>query len=235
MSKGMYKGVSNVAKKVKKIYKGEGNIARKVMRGYKGVSNVAREFFSGEYSNLLEAYQDGAITGLVTAWGYDKDNGDTWEQSSYVSVFAPTSENTFDKSATLASESSSKYTTNAIITSGLYIFCPTLENAKQVAETIQAKYTTVKGYDTNKKKYFDTSDLNTFDSSDVTYSTGTCASTGLTIGYWGRYGNATSSWNASTASGYSDKYYVLVAAGYFCGNWNDSGDYAKSLDQIIFS
>lgn len=59
MSKAVYSGVGNVARKVNKIYVGVNGVARKVTKGYIGVNGVARLFyesyiypfvsFSGEY------------------------------------------------------------------------------------------------------------------------------------------------------------------------------------------
>ena len=45
----MYRGVSGVARKVKKIYRGVSGVARQVKKGYRGVSGVARQFFGNEY------------------------------------------------------------------------------------------------------------------------------------------------------------------------------------------
>lgn len=234
MAKAIYEGVSGVARKVKNAYEGIGGVARKIKAGWIGVGSVARQFYSGQYATFYEAYQNGAITSLVTAWGWDKDDGETWSQYSYVSAFTPSSENTFNNSGTLASQSSSKYTSTGIIRSALYIFCPTLEDTIMVAEMIKTKYTSVKGYDTYRQKYFNMVTTTSFEASDITYSTDICANTGLSIGYWGRYGVPTDSWNASTASGYSDKYYVCIDAGYFVDDWDSDGDYARNLDQIIF-
>ena len=47
MAKGVYIGVDNVARKVKKMYVGVDGVARKVKKGYIGVGGVARPFFSG--------------------------------------------------------------------------------------------------------------------------------------------------------------------------------------------
>lgn len=63
MSKGVYVGVNNLARKVTKIYCGVDNVARKVKKGYVGVGGVARIFFSGEQK--LEYY--GTITPLSKA------------------------------------------------------------------------------------------------------------------------------------------------------------------------
>lgn len=48
MAIGMYRGVNNVARKVKKMHRGVNNVARKVTKGYRGVNNIARKFFSSE-------------------------------------------------------------------------------------------------------------------------------------------------------------------------------------------
>ena len=66
MSKGVYVGVNNLARKVTKIYCGVNNVARKVKKGYVGVGGVARIFFSGEEE--LEYY--GTITPLSKARRY---------------------------------------------------------------------------------------------------------------------------------------------------------------------
>lgn len=46
MSKGLYAGVGNSAKKGTKIYVGVGGVAKKVAKGYIGVGGVARQFYS---------------------------------------------------------------------------------------------------------------------------------------------------------------------------------------------
>lgn len=47
MAKGVYIGVNNVARKVKKGYIGVGNVARKIKKAYIGVGGVARPFWAG--------------------------------------------------------------------------------------------------------------------------------------------------------------------------------------------
>ena len=47
MGKAIYRGVGNVARKVKQPYVGVGGVARKIKNGYAGVGGVARQFFSG--------------------------------------------------------------------------------------------------------------------------------------------------------------------------------------------
>lgn len=47
MAVGTYRGVSNVARKVKKQYRGVGNVAREIKKEYRGVGNVARQTFRG--------------------------------------------------------------------------------------------------------------------------------------------------------------------------------------------
>ena len=47
MAKGMFLGVSNVARKVKAQSLGVSGVARKVRAGHLGVGNVARQFFVG--------------------------------------------------------------------------------------------------------------------------------------------------------------------------------------------
>lgn len=63
MAKGIYVGVDNIARKVKKLYFGVDGVARKVTKGYIGVDGVARPFFSGE--KKLVYY--GTTTGLSEA------------------------------------------------------------------------------------------------------------------------------------------------------------------------
>ena len=49
MSKGIYIGVDNIARKIKKGYVGVGNVARKIKKGYIGDENgIARLFYSAE-------------------------------------------------------------------------------------------------------------------------------------------------------------------------------------------
>ena len=48
MSKGIYIGVDNIARKVKKGYVGVDNKARKIKKGYIGVGGIARPFYSAE-------------------------------------------------------------------------------------------------------------------------------------------------------------------------------------------
>ena len=58
MAKGIYLGVGNVARKVKKAYIGIGGVARKIKKMYIGIGNVARLFFSGgelEYVGTITA------------------------------------------------------------------------------------------------------------------------------------------------------------------------------------
>ena len=54
MAMGIYRGVSNVARKVTKLYRGVSNVARQVKKGYRGVSNVARQFYNSEFNVLTE-------------------------------------------------------------------------------------------------------------------------------------------------------------------------------------
>lgn len=62
MAKGAYIGVSNVAKKVKKMYIGVGGVARKVKKAYIGVNGVARLFWSGEsFRALVQGYSNNNI------------------------------------------------------------------------------------------------------------------------------------------------------------------------------
>ena len=55
MAKGVYIGVNNVARKVKKSYIGVGNVARKIKKAYIGVNGVAREC----YPDALWLYNNG--------------------------------------------------------------------------------------------------------------------------------------------------------------------------------
>ena len=48
MAKGVYVGISNAAKKVKKIYVGVGGVAKKVKKAYVGVGGVAKPFYSSD-------------------------------------------------------------------------------------------------------------------------------------------------------------------------------------------
>lgn len=48
MTKAVYNGVDNVARKVKQLYVGENNVSRKVTTGYIGVDNVARQCLSSD-------------------------------------------------------------------------------------------------------------------------------------------------------------------------------------------
>lgn len=232
MAKAIYEGIGGVARKVKNVYEGVGSVARKCMAGWIGVSGVARQFWSAEYSSLLDAYNNGAITSLVAQYTWDKDDGDRWKQYSYVCSYSFSSGSTFVEATTLAWNGDTVTSNRAAVHGLLYIFCPTQDAAKAVAECIKSKYTSVKGYDASRRKSFGTKTI-----TDVTYSTDICANIGLTIGYW-RYINSSTfqySWNASTTSGYSDKYVVSVSGVGFTDSWDDSGDYASNLEQIIFS
>ncbi len=73
MAKGLYVGVSNVARKVKKAYVGVGNVARKVKKIYIGVNGVARLAWSGAF---LSKYT-GAVSPLTEPkWAaYSASNG----------------------------------------------------------------------------------------------------------------------------------------------------------------
>lgn len=237
MGKGIFEGVSGVTRKTKNAFVGSESVSRKVKNGHVGVDNVAREFYRNEYESFYDAYQNGAITSLVTVWESSIDDGEEWDQSCFVDSYIPSSENTFDRSVTLASQSTYKSSSGRTTSSGLYFFCPTLEDAKMVAEMVRTKYTTVKGYDTYSKKYFEKGYF-TIEESEIQYSTDICANTGLKLGYWKDQANGNLMdyyWNAYEADGYSDKYYVFVFAGYFEVDWDDEGDYAGCLYQIIFS
>lgn len=62
MSKGMFLGVDDTARKVKKMFTGVENVARKVKKGFIGVGGVARCFFSGgglEYYGTAEPLRTG--------------------------------------------------------------------------------------------------------------------------------------------------------------------------------
>lgn len=48
MAKGIYVGVNDIARKVKKIYVGIDGVARKVKKAYIGVNGIAQEFYSAE-------------------------------------------------------------------------------------------------------------------------------------------------------------------------------------------
>lgn len=48
MAVGTYRGVNNVARKVKKQWRGVDNLAREIKKEWRGVSNVARQVFSGD-------------------------------------------------------------------------------------------------------------------------------------------------------------------------------------------
>lgn len=54
MSKALYAGIDNLARKVKKMYVGIEGVARKVKKAYIGVNGIARLFFAGGHLYMLE-------------------------------------------------------------------------------------------------------------------------------------------------------------------------------------
>lgn len=73
MAKGMYIGVDDKARKVKKMYIGTDNVARKIKKGYVGVANVARVFWSAMVEKL-NIYHDGSFqNGVFNDFEYDAD------------------------------------------------------------------------------------------------------------------------------------------------------------------
>ena len=67
MTKALYVGIDNLARKVKKMYIGVDGIARKVQKAYVGVDSTARLFFSAE----LKLNYYGTATDLLEAQGGD--------------------------------------------------------------------------------------------------------------------------------------------------------------------
>ena len=66
MAVGSYRGVSNVARKVKKRYRGVDGVAREVKKRYRGVGNVARQVFNSESDYEVAArYSSGNDTQIV--------------------------------------------------------------------------------------------------------------------------------------------------------------------------
>lgn len=63
MAKGLYIGISSLARKIKKWYIGVNGVARKVKKAYIGVNGVARLFWSSGYSSLT---YDGQATNLIS-------------------------------------------------------------------------------------------------------------------------------------------------------------------------
>ncbi len=232
MAKQINAGIGGVVKKVKKVPFSIGGVVKEAKKGVCGIGGVVKTFYTSEYASIQEAYNDGALSSLVVQWGYDKDDGEEWSQYSYVSSFTPSSEKTFDNNGNLASKSNDVSSDRIPNHCYIYLFCPTQEAAQAVAELIESKYTTVNGRDAGKSKYFGAETID-----NVTYSTDTCANIQLRIPYWW---NASSDlvqnyWDAYTASGYSDKYVVTVECGAFISYWDESGNFPRSLDQIIFS
>lgn len=78
MSKEMYFGVDDIARRVKDIYIGDdNNIARRITDGYFGVDNIARQFYRRPYSiNFEFRNQDSSSRTLYDSF-YGIDNG-TW-------------------------------------------------------------------------------------------------------------------------------------------------------------
>ena len=85
MTKAMYVGVGDVARRVKKFYVGVNNVARRVVKAYVGVNNVARQFYTSDFwmpggisaTNIIAAYQfkgaeseNAALTNLVNPSTY---------------------------------------------------------------------------------------------------------------------------------------------------------------------
>lgn len=66
MSKSMYIGMDNIARKVKAIYIGIDGVARKVKNGYVGVNGVARQFYKSSKIEMLNKITITFIPKLVT-------------------------------------------------------------------------------------------------------------------------------------------------------------------------
>lgn len=97
MTKCPYLGISEVARRVRKMYIGVDGVARKVTRAYVGIDNVARLFYTSEFfmpkgiskSNVIAAYQFKAAKTLedtkvdLTEHGYNLTYGSdvTWDQN----------------------------------------------------------------------------------------------------------------------------------------------------------
>lgn len=71
MAKGIYVGVDNVARKVKKMFAGVDGVARKVKKAYVGVNNVTRQFFS----SVVHLYNAGDLCSSLTGgWSHKTGN-----------------------------------------------------------------------------------------------------------------------------------------------------------------
>ena len=69
MAKGIYRGVSGVARKVTKQYRGVSGVARKVTKQYVGVSGVARQTFASDLYLIKDGeYQVDFTTTSYGSW-----------------------------------------------------------------------------------------------------------------------------------------------------------------------
>jgi len=73
MSKGIYIGVDDVARKVSKVYIGVDGIARKVLKSYIGDENgIARQFYSAEKFHWWKQYDVNAWESVAGGYGHSE-------------------------------------------------------------------------------------------------------------------------------------------------------------------
>lgn len=75
MAKGIFMGVSAVARKTTDAYIGVSGVARKVKEGYIGVNGVAKQFFSG--GGQVITFK---VVHLMTLYEYQAEEGMTWTE-----------------------------------------------------------------------------------------------------------------------------------------------------------
>lgn len=228
MGKGIFQGVSGVARKTKETNIGVSGVARKVKNGYIGDSSgVARQFYIGEYKTLKEAFDAGAWWRCVAVTEYEKVVGgeDEFTDTARTHTFKASSDNT------LIHQSQISYATHTGTVNSLkyykymYFFCSTLEGATEVATLISNNFTTVKGVDTDGYSY------GTKTITSVYNYEQTCADIQLVIEYF-----RTKHWEVYKSENFVDKYVVRVGiSSSFLSSWNADGDYPSGLDEIIFS
>lgn len=230
MGKAIYTGVSGVARKIKDAYEGISGVARKVKAGWVGVGGVARQFYSGAYTTLQEAYQNGAWSSCVLEWEYKRLRDDNFDDYTYVSTYIPSSGNILVRNSDLATTSHTKISTDRLVYhKNIYFFCPTQTDASTLSEFLLATFTKISGYDTDKSVSAFTKTIN-----NVYCYTSVCSEASVQIPYYEGASSITY-WKAYQTDGYSDKWVVRVTANSsFLLAYDSEETFARTLSQITF-
>lgn len=111
-----YRGVNNVARKIKKKYRGVSNVAREICKEYRGVDNIARLVFSSTSSGFpLSLYDNGIentdVTGGLNSYPYCPDTSGSDRVNPTITVF--------DSSITISINSSIMYPGGTVFTENM--------------------------------------------------------------------------------------------------------------------